>query len=160
MKGRAAARLVVFSVIHALLCIFAALYAVENAGLLGLVEMPDSPIYVDGSDFTGLISIMAVSANGLVSAVISVVYFAVMTVLSAALLLPFRFIAVRRFSVVTPMEKNVTLAVILAGTLLSALGAMIFGGITVVPYCLLFLLPALLVEVLMYWLVLYFRCKK
>lgn len=158
MKKASLARFAVFVIIHVLLCISAALYAQECVGAMGIAASPDS-VSVDGSDFTPLAELMVFSVNGMLSGFLSVVYVALMTVFSIVLLLPFRFISVRRITVITRQERNATLAVIIAGTVLAVLAVMIFCGISAVPLCLLFLLPTLLIEILMYWLTLYFRSK-
>ncbi|MGN1340906.1 MAG: hypothetical protein ACI4WS_11485 [Oscillospiraceae bacterium] len=159
MNKRAAARFVVFTVIHVLLCVSAALYALECAGAAEIVDSPESGLYIDGSDFTPLAELMVFSVNGLFSAFMTVVYFAFMTVMSTVLLVPFRLIAVRRFTVVTRRERNAALTVILSGTALALLAAMISGGFQTGLYCLLFLLPTLLIEMLLYWLTLYLKSR-
>lgn len=159
MKKASLARFAVFVIIHVLLCISAALYAQECVGAAGLVQAPESGLTIDGSDFTPLAELMVFSVNGMLSGFLSVVYVALMTVFSIVLLLPFRFISVRRFTVITRRERNATMAVIIAGTVLAVLAVMIFCGLSAVPLCLLFLLPTLLIEILMYWLTLYFRSK-
>lgn len=158
MKKTAAARFIVFVVIHVLLCVSAALYDSEYTTLIRL-ESPDS-MYIDGADFTPLAELAVISVNGFLSAFVTVICFAFMTILSVVLLIPFRLISVRKFTIITRREQRATLAVILAGTVLTALAVLIFCGVTSVPRLLLFLLPSLLIEILMYWLTLYFRSKR
>ncbi|MGN1108384.1 MAG: hypothetical protein ACI4RK_03290 [Oscillospiraceae bacterium] len=158
MKKTSAARFIVFVVIHVLLCVSAALYVSEYTTLI-LLESPDS-MYIDGADFTPLAELAVISVNGFLSAFVTVICFAFMTILSVVLLIPFRLISVRKFTIITRREQRATLAVILAGTVLTALAVLIFCGVTSVPRLLLFLLPSLLIEILMYWLTLYFRSKR
>ncbi len=160
MNKRSAVRFAVFVVIHILLCVSAALYAAECAQPGQPVSAPDSPVYVDGSDFTPLIELAVFSANGLFSSFLLIVYFAAMTVFSVILLIPFRYISVRKFTVVSPSEPKATLAVILAGAALTILAVMIFRGASAIPLVLLLLIPPLLIEILMYWLTLLFRSRK
>lgn len=159
MKKTSAARFIVFVVIHVLLCVSAALYVSEYTTTLIRLESPDS-MYIDGADFTPLAELAVISVNGFLSAFVTVIYFAFMTILSVVLLIPFRLISVRKFTIITRREQRATLAVILAGTVLTALAVLIFCGVTSVPRLLLFLLPSLLIEILMYWLTLYFRSKR
>ena len=158
MKKTSAARFIVFVVIHVLLCVSAALYVSEYTTLIRL-ESPDS-MYIDGADFTPLAELAVISVNGFFSTFVTVICFAFMTILSVVLLIPFRLISVRKFTIITRREQRATLAVILAGTVLTALAVLIFCGVTSVPRLLLFLLPSLLIEILMYWLTLYFRSKR
>lgn len=160
MRKTAVLRFVVFVAVHVMLCVFAVQYAGEYSAGISVAESPEPGIFVDGTDFTALFSLMSSSVNGAVFAFMAVVYFGVMTVFSVVFLLPFRFMAVKKYSVITRREKNATIAVILAGAVLAALAALIFYGVEAVPMCLLFLLPTLLIEVLLYWLALYFRCRK
>lgn len=160
MKKTAVARFTVFVVIHTLLCFSAAVYAWEYTGGLQTVESPGSGIFIDGTDFSLLAELAVFSVNGLLSAFSAVITFAAMTVLSVVLLIPFRFIAVRKFTMITHAEQRATLVVILAGVALAVLAALIFGGIAAVPSCLLFLVPTLLIEILMYWLTLFFRARR
>lgn len=160
MRKTAVLRFVVFVAVHVMLCVFAVQYAGEYSAGVSVAESPESGVYVDGTDFTAIFSLMSDSVNGAFSVFMAVVYFGVMTVLSVIFLLPFRFMAVKKYSAITRGENNATLAVIVAGAVLAALAALIFYGMEAVPMCLLFLLPTLLIEMLLYWLTLYFRCKK
>ena len=161
MNKKAVARFVVFVVIHVFLCVIALLYAVDHSREITQMASTDvEGIYIDGSDFTGIFRLLSVSVNGMISGLMAAIYFVLMLFFSVLFLVPFRFIALRKLSAVTLRERNATLVVILAGTALAVLAALIFGGGAAASAILLFMVPTLLIEVLMYWLTLFFRCRK
>ena len=86
--------------------------------------------------------------------------FLVTAVISAVLLVPFRFIAVRKDSILTRIEARGTLIVILACTAVSLISAAIFGGACCMVVALVLMIPQLLLSVLMYWLCIFLRSRR
>ena len=83
-----------------------------------------------GEILNGALSLLALGASFLVTAVIS-----------AVLLVPFRFIAVRKDSILTRIEARGTLIVILVCTAVSLISAAIFGGAGCMVVALVLMIP-------------------
>ena len=144
MKNRSLARFVVFALIQVVLCVLAFVFA---AGISSAEPefQTDGSIYVDGTD----LSLLALGASFLVTAVIS-----------AVLLVPFRFISVRKDSILTRIEARGTLIVILVCTAVSLISAAIFGRAGCMVVALVLMIPQLLLSVLMYWLCIFLRSRR
>ena len=74
--------------------------------------------------------------------------------------MPFRFIAVRKDSILTRIEARGTLIVILVCTAVSLISAAIFGGAGCMVVALVLMIPQLLLSVLMYWLCIFLRSRR
>lgn len=126
MKNRSLARFVVFALIQVVLCVLAFVFA---AGISSAEPefQTDGSIYVDGTDFTPLAQLGGEILNGALSLLALGASFLVTAVISAVLLVPFRFISVRKDSILTRIEARGTLIVILVCTAVSLISAAIFG---------------------------------
>lgn len=159
MKNRSLARFVVFALIQVVLCVLAFVFA---AGISSAEPefQNDGSIYVDGTDFTPLAQLGGEILNGALSLLALGASFLVTAVISAVLLLPFRFIAVRKDSILTRIEARGTLIVILVCTAVSLISAAIFGGAGCMVVALVLMIPQLLLSVLMYWLCIFLRSRR
>lgn len=126
-------RFTVFVGIHIVLCMLVFRCA-KQAGALGTV---------DGTDYTKL---------GIADLLGGVLYAVVMLVWSAVLLTPLRLIAVRKNSRVTALEVKGTLAVAVAGVVLSLIMGVIYMGIGAFLVMGMMFLPVLILEIAMYWI--------
>lgn len=159
MKNRSLARFVVFALIQVVLCVLAFVFA---AGISSAEPefQTDGSIYVDGTDFTPLAQLGGEILNGALSLLALGASFLVTAVISAVLLVPFRFIAVRKDSILTRIEARGTLIVILVCTAVSLISAAIFGGAGCMVVALVLMIPQLLLSVLMYWLCIFLRSRR
>ena len=105
MKNRSLARFVVFALIQVVLCVLAFVFAAGISSAEPAFQT-DGSIYVDGTDFTPLAQLGGEILNGALSLLALGASFLVTAVISAVLLLPFRFIAVRKDSILTRIEDR------------------------------------------------------
>lgn len=146
MKNRSLARFIVFALIQVALCVLAFVFA---AGISSAESefQTDGSIYVDGTDFTPLAELGGEALNGALSLLALGASFLVTAVISAVLLVPFRFIAIRKDSILTHVEARGTLIVILVCTAVSLISAAIFGGVDCVVVTLMLMIPQILLSV-------------
>lgn len=159
MKNRSLARFVVFALIQVVLCVLAFVFAAEISSAEPEFRT-DGSIYVDGTDFTPLALLGGEILNGALSLLALGASFLVTAVISAVLLVPFRFISVRKDSILTRIEARGTLIVILVCTAVSLISAAIFGRAGCMVVALVLMIPQLLLSVLMYWLCIFLRSRR
>lgn len=133
-------RFAVFCVIHIALCALVFCYA-RQAGELGTVDGVD----YTNIDLSDLLSGTAELLGGLL-------YMAVMLVWSAVLLTPLRLIAIRKNTRITKLEINATLAVVIAGAVLTLTMGVIFMGVGALFVMGMIFLLVLVLEIAMYWM--------
>lgn len=152
MKKTAKARLVVFTIIHILLCLSVFLYAKEYSELLKemQIEYADE-MNIDGSDFSGLFNLGISAFNNIFSFVSLLFYDVAMTILSAFLVVPFRLIAIRTLSEISDFEVKTTLKIILTGIIIVLLTGIMFVGIIAFIPILMMFIPVLIFEFFFYW---------
>ncbi|MGN0607421.1 MAG: hypothetical protein ACI4JM_12965 [Oscillospiraceae bacterium] len=127
MKKTAKARLIIFIIIHIVLCLCAFLYTKEFAD----------------------ISISAY--NGVFYTINFIVGIAVMFFISMILIIPFRLISVRKLTEVSDFELKTTLKIIIAGIVIMLLAGIIFLGINMLIPMLIMTVPPLIFEIFLYW---------
>lgn len=158
MKNTARLRVICFIVIQFMVCACAFLYSREYDVLringLGITQ---ESIYIDGSDMTPLYNAMSEAYFGILGGVVLAIYFGYMAMLTAGLIIPLRLIAVRKNSLIKPGEHKAALGVILGGIVLTTGASALFISIESALPTLILLIPALIMEMLIYWLCLFRR---
>ncbi len=152
MNKSAKARFAVFSIIHLLLLVSAIAYIKEYAELLyNRMAKQVSGYYVDGSDMTEIVNGGISVFNSALGFFVLVSYIVAMIVISAILVVLFRFIAIRKNSCVTDFEVKLTFRVIAFG-LSAALvtGIIYFKGQFFIPMAIMLLIPFTF-EMAVYW---------
>ena len=159
MKRTALARFIVFAVLQVILCVMAFSLAAGITSAEPEVQ-PAGSLYIDGTDFTPIAELSTAALNGVLSLLSVGASLVMMTAASAALLIPFRFIAVRKGSSLTRAESRGTMIVILFCTAVSLISAAVYGGAWCMLLTLLMALPQLLLGILLYWLCIFLRSGK
>ena len=114
-----------------------------------------SDVTVDGADMTAIVNMMVFGTNGLLGLIISVGYCIAMLIIALVFLLPWRLIAIRKQSVIAPIEIKVVrvtyILMLILSLLLGFVGArfsnllsivaltlvvaVMFGLLCFLPYC-------------------------
>lgn len=146
-------RIVLFMILHGLICVSVIAYAKEFDAVLKPIEYT-SDVYVDGADFSGFVNLLAFGTNGLISIIALIAYCIGMLIISTILIVPFRFIAIRKESLVSDMELKVTKYIIVVGIVLSMIVGIIMMGIEVFfPMVFMYIVP-IIMEIVLYWMAL------
>ena len=130
------ARIIVFSVILILLAYFSAGYTYEtfNTSLKQqFIDVDDiNNINIDSSDFTPGFRILGTGFNSFLALLTFGTYAIVILVVSAIFIVPFRFIGLRKNSIVTDMEKKTTKAVFAGAVAISIIVSLIITRMTMI----------------------------
>ena len=130
------ARIIVFSVILILLAYFSVGYTYEtfNTSLKQqFIDVDDiNNINIDGSDFTPGFRILGTGINSFLALMTFGTYAIVILVVSAIFIVPFRFIGLRKNSIVTDTEKKITKAVFAGAVAISIIVSLIITRMTMI----------------------------
>lgn len=155
MTKSAKARFAIFIVIHTFLCYCVVGYSIECFGFMNPIDYV-SDISIDGSDFTRIANMFVGMTNGVMWFITSVMYIIAMLFFTVAMLIPFCLISIRKQSDVTRFEELWTKRIIIWGSSFTYLISILFTGIKSILFSLILMIPALLIELLLYWM----RLKK
>ncbi len=106
MTKRQIARMVFMLVIAVLLVLSVFGYGYEIGNVMKPLDYA-SDVTVDGADMTAIVNMMVFGTNGLLGLIISAGYCIAMLIIALVLLLPWRLIAIRKQSVIAPIEMKV-----------------------------------------------------
>lgn len=127
MKKTAKARLIIFIIIHIVLCLCAFLYT------------------------KGFSDISISAYNGVFYTINFIIGIAVMFFISMILIIPFRLISVRKLTEVSDFELKTTLKAVIIGIVILLLSGIIFIGINMFFPMLIMIIPVLIFEIFLYW---------
>lgn len=149
MNTKDKVRLVFFALIHIFLCLSAFLYTegcVQGTDTAGYVD----EMYIDGTDFTGIVNLGVFAFNGVLSVFAIIVCIGVMVFWSVVLVIPLRLIALRKCASVSVTELKATLWITAAGAGVALILSAVSLGIDCIVLTAVLLLVPLFFEMFFY----------
>lgn len=98
-------RVIIYGILLLICCYFAVGYCYEIGGQnIPYIETTNNDIYIDGSDFTPIMNVLAYGVNGILGFITVGIHIIVISVVGLILLSVFCIIALRKTSVISQQE--------------------------------------------------------
>ena len=131
--GKQKARLSVLAVIVLYLLYGTLAYAWEVRGQMQQIDYVDS-MQIDGAEFAGIANLFVAGTNGMVSFLTMILSVLAMLVIALILLVPWRCIALRKYSVIAPEECRISKYLLTGYSVCSLIGGLIILRFTNLLY--------------------------
>ena len=129
-------RILILTVITLIMVYLSVGYTYEMSQFFLFPPLDSGEIYIDGSDFTLLFKMMAFGMNSAMAVFLGIVYFVIVLIAGAILIIPFRLIGIRKDSRITIQEYKISKIIICASSPVSVVVGLILSRFSGAVYIL------------------------